>query len=147
MQHVNKTKDEYKNLVKDEKPSKNKTLNFIKAYIVGGLICVIGQGFWDLYILLNYNQDDAAILSVITMIFLGGLLTGLGIYDEIGQFSGAGSLIPITGFANAMVSPAMGHKQEGFILGLGAKMFKVAGPVLVYGVVTSFLLGVLKAVL
>ncbi len=147
LKNINKTDNEYKNLVKEQKPSKNKTLNFVKAYVIGGFICVIGQGFWDIYILLNFNREDAAILSVITMIFLGGLFTGLGIYDKISQFSGAGSLVPITGFANAMVSPAMEYKQEGLILGLGAKMFNVAGPVLVYGMITSFIIGVLKMIL
>ncbi len=147
MKNINKTEDEYKNIVKEKKPGKNKLLNFIKAYIIGGLICVIGQGFWDLYMVLNFNEYDAGILSVITMIFIGGLLTGLGIYDKIGQFSGAGTLVPITGFSNAMVSPAMEYKQEGLILGLGSRMFNVAGPVLVYGIVTSFIIGLLKTVL
>ncbi|MEJ6949775.1 stage V sporulation protein AC [Natronospora cellulosivora (SeqCode)] len=147
MKHINKTKDEYKKIVKENQPPKNKTMNFIKAYLVGGLICVIGQGFWNFYLLFDMSQNDAGTLSVITLIFIGALLTGIGVYDEIGQFSGAGSLVPITGFANAMVSPAMEYKQDGLILGLGAKLFDVAGPVLVYGMVTAFIIGLLTKVL
>lgn len=147
MKHINKTRGEYKKVVTQNQSSKTKIKNFIKAYIVGGLFCVIGQGFWQLYMSLNLSQDDAGILSTITMIFIGGLLTGIGIYDEIGQFSGAGSIVPVTGFANAMVSPAMEYKQEGLITGLGAKMFSVAGPVLVYGMVFAFVIGLLKTVL
>ncbi|MFW5787744.1 MAG: stage V sporulation protein AC [Halanaerobiales bacterium] len=147
MKNINKTRDEYEKIVKNNQISDNKIINFIKAYIVGGFICMIGQGFWQVYIWTNMSQDDAGVLSTITMIFIGGLMTGLGIYDEIGQFSGAGSLVPVTGFANAMVSPAMEYKQDGLILGMGAKMFDVAGPVLVYGMVTAFIIGVLKTIL
>ncbi|MDI3548282.1 MAG: stage sporulation protein [Halanaerobiales bacterium] len=146
MKNINKTADEYQKIVKQNRPAITKTKNFIKAYVVGGFICVIGQGFWHFYMLFNISQDNAGALSTITMIFLGGLLTGLGIYDEIGQFAGAGSIVPVTGFANAMVSPALEFKQEGLILGLGAKMFIVAGPVLVYGMVSAFIIGVLKVV-
>ncbi len=147
MKHINKTKGEYKKIVKENKPHENKVINFFKAYIVGGLICLIGQGLWNLYIYLDYSQNDAGTLSVITLIFIGGLLTGLGVYDEITQFAGGGSIVPITGFANAIVSPAMEYKQDGLILGLGANLFKVAGPVLTYGLVTSFIVGSLKILL
>lgn len=147
MKHINKTKDQYQKIVTQNQSSVTKARNFIKAYIVGGIFCVIGQGLWQFYMLLNLSRNDAGVLSTITMMFLGGLLTGIGVYDEIGQFSGAGSIVPVTGFANAMVAPAMEYKQEGLILGLGAKMFSVAGPVLVYGMVTSFLIGLLKIVL
>ena len=122
-------------------------LNFIKAYVVGGLICVLGQGLWNLYIYFDMSQEDAGTLSVITLIFLGGLVTGLGFYDEISQFSGGGAIVPITGFANSMVSPAMEYKQDGLVLGLGANLFKVAGPVLAFGMVTSFVMGALKIIL
>ncbi|MFW6016710.1 MAG: stage V sporulation protein AC, partial [bacterium] len=147
MKHINKTTDEYKKIVNKNHPPENKVMNFLRAYIVGGLICVIGQGFWNFYILFDMSQNDASTLSVITMIFLGALLTGFGVYDELGQFSGAGTLVPITGFANAMVSPAMEYKQDGIVLGLGAKMFDVAGPVLVYGMVSAFIIGLLTEVL
>ena len=147
MKHINKTNDEYKKVVNQNHPPKNKVMNFLRAYLIGGLICVIGQGFWQFYMLFDMSQNDAGTLSVITMIFIGGLLTGIGFYDEIGQFSGAGSLVPITGFANAMVAPAMEYKQDGIVLGLGANMFVVAGPVLVYGMVSAFIIGLLTKVL
>ncbi|MFW6279211.1 MAG: stage V sporulation protein AC [Bacillota bacterium] len=147
MKNINKTRDEYKEVVKNNKPGHSKVLNFIKAYFVGGFICLLGQGFWNLYLYFNMSQNDAGTMSVITLIFLGGLLTGLGVYDEITQFSGGGSIVPITGFANAMVSPAMEYKQDGMVLGLGANLFKVAGPVLAYGMVTSFIMGTLKIIL
>ncbi len=147
MKHINKTKDEYQKVVKQNQSSKTKVKNFIKAYIVGGIFCIIGQGLWRIYMLSNLSQGDAGVLSTITMIFLGGLLTGIGVYDEIGQFAGAGSIVPVTGFANAMVSPALEYKQEGLIFGLGAKMFSVAGPVLVYGMVSAFIIGLLKLIL
>lgn len=148
MKNINKTKDEYQDMVKKNHPKENKVKNIIKAFLVGGTICLIGQGFWNLYLyFFDYSQDDAGALATITMIFLGGLLTGIGIYDELGQFAGAGSIVPVTGFANAMVSPAIEYKQEGFVLGLGAKLFSVAGPVLTYGMVSAFVIGVLKEVL
>ncbi|MTI60974.1 MAG: stage V sporulation protein AC [Firmicutes bacterium] len=147
MKHINKTKDEYQKVVTGNQAPTAKFMNFIKAYIVGGFFCVIGQGLWHIYMFANLSQEDAGVLSTITMIFIGGLLTGIGVYDEIGQFAGAGSIVPVSGFANAMVSPAMEFKQDGLILGLGAKMFDVAGPVLVYGMVSSFVIGLLKTVL
>lgn len=147
MQNINKSNDEYNSLVKQNRPAKTKIRNFIKAYVVGGFICVIGQGFWQLYMFLNLSQDDAGALGTITMMFLGGLLTGIGVYDNLGQFAGAGSIVPVTGFANAMVSPALEYKQDGLIMGLGANLFSVAGPVLTYGMVSAFVIGLLKTVL
>jgi stage V sporulation protein AC len=147
MKQLNISNDEYKKVVKQNQKPKRKVINFIKAYIIGGVFCVIGQGFWQIYMLANFSQDDAGVLSTITMILIGGLLTGIGMYDIIGQFSGAGSIVPVTGFANAMVSPAMEYKQDGLILGLGANMFAVAGPVLVYGMVFAFAIGLLKTIL
>ena len=94
--------------------------------------------------LFDYSQQDAETMVTITMIFLGGLLTGLDVYDEIGQFAGAGSLVPVTGFANSMVAPALEYKQEGFIIGIGANLFSIAGPVLAYGMVSAFLVGLIK---
>ncbi len=147
MKNINKTKDQYQKIVNKNHPPRHRLQKTIKAYIIGGLICVIGQGFWKLYMALNLSQNDAGTMSAITMIFLGGLLTGIGVYDELGQFAGAGTIVPITGFANAMVSPALEYKQDGLILGTGAKMFNVAGPVLVYGMVSAFVIGLLKVVL
>lgn len=148
MKNINKTKDEYQKIIKEQQPPINKVLNIFKAFFVGGTICLIGQGFWNLYMsLFDYTQEEAGALGTITMIFLGGLLTGLGVYDELGQFAGAGSIVPVTGFANSMVSPALEYKQEGLILGLGANLFSVAGPVLTYGMVSAFVIGVLKELL
>ena len=147
MKNINKTADQYKKIVKENQPKRSGILDFLKAFLVGGLICLLGQIFWNLYISLGISIDDAATLSVISLIFLGALLTGLGIYDDIAQFGGGGAIVPITGFANAMVSPAMEYKQDGLILGLGANLFKVAGPVLAFGMVTAFILGTLKIIL
>lgn len=147
MKNINKTTDEYKKIVEENQPPQSNLKNFIKAYFVGGFICTVGQGFWQLYMLFDISQQDAGTLTTITMLFIGGLLTGIGIYDELGQFAGAGSIVPITGFSNAMVSPAMEYKQDGYILGLGAKMFSIAGPVFVYGMVSAFIIGLLKFIL
>lgn len=145
MKNINKTTDEFNKIVKKEQPAVNKVSNFLKAYLVGGTICLIGQIFWELYMtLFDYSQQDAETMATITMIFLGGLLTGLDVYDEIGQFAGAGSLVPVTGFANSMVAPALEYKQEGFIIGIGANLFSIAGPVLAYGMVSAFLVGLIK---
>ncbi len=147
MDNINKTPDQYKKMIKKIKPPVPKFKNIVKAYIIGGLICVVGQSFWNIYIYFNLSQSDAGIMATITMIFLGGFFTGLGVYDELGQFAGAGTIVPITGFANAMVSPAMEYKQEGLITGLGTKLYNVAGPVITYGMVSAFIVGLLKVVM
>ena len=147
MNNINKTPAQYRKLINKIKPPVYKLRNIIKAYIIGGLICVVGQSFWYIYKQLNISQNDAGVMATITMIFLGGLFTGLGVYDELGQFAGAGTIVPITGFANAMVSPAMEYKQEGLISGLGTKLFNVAGPVITYGMVSAFIIGLVKVVL
>ncbi|MCG8514088.1 MAG: stage V sporulation protein AC [Halanaerobiales bacterium] len=143
MKNINKTSDQYKKIVSKKQPPITKARNIINAFLVGGLTCIIGQGLWELYILLNLSKDNAGTLSTLTLIFLASLLTGLGYYDELGQFAGAGSIVPVTGFANAMVAPALEYKQEGLIMGLGANLFSVAGPVLTYGMVSAFVIGVL----
>lgn len=147
MKNITKSPDQYKKIIKKNQPPAKKGYNLLKAFLIGGFICAIGQGFWYLYMLFNLNKTDAGALSTITMIFIGGLLTGIGVYDEIGQFAGAGSIVPVTGFSNAMVAPALEFKQEGLILGLGANMFTVAGPVLTYGMVSAFVIGLLKSLL
>ena len=112
------------------------------AFIVGGIICMIGQGINDSYMnFAGLDKQTAATCTSITLIFIGALLTGLGVYDLIGKRAGAGSIIPITGFANSIVSPAMEFKREGYVLGVGANLFKIAGPVLVYGIGSSILFG------
>lgn len=118
-------------------------LDCLRAFLVGGLICSIGQGFTELYTALNVSEETVKILVPVTLIFITALLTGLGIFDNIAKFAGAGTLVPITGFANAVSSPAIDCKSEGFILGVGAKMFTIAGPVIVYGTVASVIYGVI----
>ncbi|MBQ8235824.1 MAG: stage V sporulation protein AC [Clostridia bacterium] len=117
--------------------------NMLKAFLSGGTICVIGQAFSDLYRTLGIAEKTAWALTGVTLIFLAVLLTGLGVFDKIADFAGAGTLVPITGFANAMSSPAIDAKSEGFVLGVGAKVFTVAGPVILYGTVASVLYGII----
>mgnify|MGYP002868949328 CR=1 FL=1 len=118
---------------------------FAKAFLVGGLICVLGQGIHDLTMLLfSVSPDDASTVSSMTLIFLTALLTGLGVFDRIASFAGAGTVVPITGFANSIVSPAMEYRPEGFVLGVGAKLFTIAGPVLVYGIAASVVVGLIS---
>lgn len=138
------TKQEYSEMAKKASPNSKVFLNCLKAFLIGGLICVIGQGLTDIYNkALGMSLDDARTLTSVSLIFLGGLLTSIGIYDNIAKHGGAGTLVPITGFANSIVSPAIEFKSEGFILGLGAKMFVIAGPVLVYGITASVIYGVI----
>ncbi len=117
------------------------------AFVVGGAICACGQGLLTLYQTLGASQDDAATWVSLTLIFLAALLTGLGLFDNIAKHAGAGTLVPITGFSNAMASPAMEFKSEGLILGTGAKLFTVAGPVLVYGISSSVLYGLILCII
>ena len=118
----------------------------LRAFWVGGLICVIGQAISDIGIhLLNLAARDASTLASISLVFLTSLLTGLGVFDKIGKYAGAGSFVPISGFANAMVSPALEFRREGLVLGVGAKLFTIAGPVLVYGVGASVIYGLVYA--
>lgn len=139
----NMTKEEYKKYVEKIAP-KSKTLrNVFRAFLVGGLICMVGQFFTNIYTARGLDQNASSNLTVMTMIFLGIFFTALNIYDELGKFAGAGSIVPITGFANSIVSPAMEFKTEGYVMGLGAKMFIIAGPVLVYGLSSSVIVGII----
>jgi len=117
-------------------------LNIAKAFLVGGLVCVLGEAFMSLYKYLGVSVETARTLEVLSLIFLSALLTGLGFFDNIAKHAGAGTLLPITGFANAVVAPAIDSKHEGLILGVGSKMFAIAGPVIVYGTIASILYGV-----
>ncbi len=136
-------KNEYAKLVKKASPPSPKIKDFILAYCVGGLICVIGQLFKELYLILNIPEETATVLVPITLIFASALLTAFKLFDKIAKHAGAGTLVPITGFANAVVSPAIEFKAEGFVLGVGANMFKIAGPVILYGTVASVIYGVI----
>lgn len=117
-----------------------------RAFWVGGMICVFGQAVSDAGVrLLQMPARDASTLASITLVFLSALLTGLGIFDKLGKYAGAGCFVPITGFANAMVAPALEFRREGLVLGVGAKLFSIAGPVLVYGVGASVIYGLIYA--
>lgn len=115
--------------------------NMALAFLVGGIICMIGQFITNLFMSWGLSKQDAGTVCTIILIFLGAFLTAINVYSKIGKFAGAGSTIPITGFSNSIVAPAIEFKTEGYILGLGANMFKIAGPVLVYGITTSVIGG------
>ncbi len=134
-------KEEYSKLVKEKSPNSPVVLNCIKAFLVGGLICLLGQGLTNLYIYLNVPEKDAKTLCSVSLVFLGVLLTVIGIYDNIAKHAGAGTLLPITGFANSIASAAIEFRSEGFILGVGAKIFSIAGPVIAYGTLASVIYG------
>jgi len=135
---------EYDRLVKRLTPNSNYIQGYVRAFWVGGVICTIGQLIsmagkqW-----LNMTDSSAAMLTSVVLIFIGTTLTGLGIYDDIGRYAGAGSIVPITGFANSVASPAIEFRREGFIMGIGAKLFVISGPVLVYGITSSIIVGIL----
>jgi stage V sporulation protein AC len=122
--------------------------NCIKAFLVGGTICAIGQAISYFYIYyFNFTEQTAGNPTVATMVFISMLLTGFGIYDRIGQFGGAGSAVPITGFGNSVISAAIEHRTEGFVLGVGGNMFKLAGSVILFGVFAAFVVALLKTLL
>lgn len=131
----------YRQLQRRHAPPRPLLRNAAAAFVTGGAICTVGEGVRQLFLAQGLAPDRAAAPTAAVMIFLGALLTGLGVYDRIGKFGGMGAALPITGFANSIVSPAMEFKREGWVMGVGAKMFVVAGPVIVYGLVTSFAVG------
>ncbi|MCL2753423.1 MAG: stage V sporulation protein AC [Defluviitaleaceae bacterium] len=135
------SKQEYDNMVKKASPNSKIFPNCLKAFFVGGLICVFGQSLHDFFEHIGVAKDNVGAWVAITLIFIAILLTGLGVFDNIVSFAGAGAAVPITGFANAMAAPAIEFKKEGYIFGVGAKMFVIAGPVIVYGTVASMIVG------
>lgn len=141
MENINRK--EYGKYVKEKTPKPTYTKNIIMAFLVGGIICTLGQVMLNYLVRVGLNESSAASFTSIALVFLGSLLTGLGIYDKIGKIGGAGAAVPITGFANSIVSPAMEFKREGFIFGVASKMFIIAGPVLVYGIGSSIIIGLL----
>jgi len=138
-----RTKKEYMEWTQKIAPKTHKLRNIIFAFIVGGIICTVGQVILNLLLKTGMIKEDASSLTTLIMIFIGAFLTGINVYDDIGRIGGAGAAIPVTGFANSIVSPAMEYKKEGYVMGVGAKMFLIAGPVLVYGIVTSIAAGIL----
>lgn len=138
-------KENYKEQIKSFQPKSSHFLNGLKAYVIGGLICLIGQVVQNAYIFF-YNVSDliASNLTLATLIFITALLTGIGIFDKLGQFAGAGTLIPVSGLANSMASAALEHKSEGVVTGIAGNMFKIVGAVLVYGVVAAAIIGFIR---
>ena len=137
------TEKEYAKLIKEMQPRSPIGKDCLMAFLIGGLICAIGQLFLNGYTALGLNETDAGTATSMTLVAISALLTGLSLYDNIAKYAGAGTLVPITGFANAIAAPAVEFKTEGFILGLAAKMFTIAGPVIVYGVSASVLYGLI----
>lgn len=138
----NRVNKNYLEYVSDISPKTNETRSLFHAFWVGGVICLVGQFIrFMLEYLLGLYGDELAGTTSIVLIFLGSLLTGVGVYDRIGKYAGGGSIVPITGFANSVVSPAMEFKSEGYIYGLAAKMFVIAGPIIVFGVIGSVAVG------
>jgi len=136
------TDKQYGDYVKKVSPNSPMGTNLIKAFVVGGLICCIGEAIKSGYIASGLGEELAATATSITLVFAGALLTGVGVYDKIAKFAGAGTLVPITGFANSVVAPALEFKTEGTITGTAAKMFIISGPVLVFGTVAGVIYGI-----
>ena len=137
------TKEEYSKYVDKKSPNSPILKNCFNAFLVGGLICTIGQIIKDFCIFKGLDEVSSSTVVSIVLIGVAAILTGLNIFNKIGKFAGAGSLVPITGFANSIVSPAIEYKSEGYVMGVGGKMFTVAGPVLVFGISTSVLIGII----
>lgn len=136
-----KGQQQYSEMVKQASPNSPVFMDCVKAFVSGGIICTIGQLLLNFYTGMDISEKDAALWVSITLIGLSALLTALGIYEKLGKYCGAGTIVPITGFANSVVSPAIEFKKEGMVFGMAAKMFIVAGPVIVYGTLTSMLVG------
>lgn len=134
---------EYGEMVKKASPASKSYKNIPLAFLIGGLICALGEGLIHLYMSFDMDKELAATLTSVTLIFASALLTGLDLYNKIAKVAGAGTLVPITGFANSVVAPALEFKSEGLIAGLGAKLFVISGPVLAYGLLASVVYGII----
>lgn len=143
---MNMSKKEYNRYVARLTQKSPLGKDLLRSFLVGGLICVIGQLILNGFTALDLSEQDAAAATSVSLVFLSAVLTGLSVYDDIAKFAGAGTLVPITGFANAVVSPAIEFKAEGFVTGMAAKMFIIAGPVIVYGTVASVLYGLILVI-
>lgn len=137
------TEQEYSKLSQQYAPKSPILKDCAWAFVVGGLICALGQGLIEAYLALGITKEIATALCSVTLVFLSAVFTGFGLYDDLATHAGAGTLVPITGFANAVVSPAIEFKTEGLVLGTGAKMFVIAGPVIVYGISASVVYGII----
>ena len=134
---------EYQDYVKQKSPKSPIVKDTLFAFCIGGAICGLGQAIQNGWMSAGLGKEDAGTATAITLVFISALLTGLNLYNKIARFGGAGTLVPITGFANSVVSPAIDFKSEGFVTGMAAKMFQIAGPVIVFGTLASFLYGVI----
>lgn len=143
MADVSTLKKDYQTVIDKHSPKNEVVKNSFKAFWVGGTICLIGQILTNGFIYIGFSEPDASTLSTVSLILLSTILTAFNVYDKIGNYAGAGSIIPITGFANSMVSAAMEYKAEGYVFGMGAKLFTVAGPVIVFGTISSVIVGIL----
>ncbi|SFD55345.1 stage V sporulation protein AC [Paenibacillus catalpae] len=138
---------EYQTLAKKHEPKRPVLINCLKAFLVGGTICIFGQAVQEMFVhWAGFDEKKASNPTVAVLIFLSVVLTSLGIYDKLAQWAGAGSAVPVTGFANSMSSAAIEHRSEGLVLGVGGKMFKIAGPVIVFGVVAAFVVGIVHLI-
>lgn len=137
------TNQQYAEYVKRKSPSSPLWGDLLRAFLIGGAICALGQVITELWVMSGLSRADAGTACSMTLVFLGALCTGLGVYDDAAKFGGAGTLVPITGFANAVVSPALEFKSEGFVTGTAAKMFIIAGPVIVFGTCASIIYGLI----
>lgn len=135
--------EKYNKYVKENTPKPNLPMNMCKAFLVGGIICTIGQGLMNWYGSMGAEQEAAASYVTLTLVFLAILLTGFNVYPKLTKFGGAGSIVPITGFANSVAAPAIEFQKEGQVFGIGCKIFTIAGPVILYGIFTSWVLGVI----
>lgn len=138
-----KVKKDFQKLSEQAKPKPKLLKNCIYAFVIGGLICDVGQLVSDIFANYGVPKDDLGTYTSLVMVFIGAFLTGIGIYDKIANVAGAGTVVPITGFANSIVAPAIEFKKEGFVFGVAAKMFTIAGPVLVYGIGSSVIIGII----
>lgn len=146
-QKINRQAQQYQDIQKKNEIKRPIFRNCLKAFLVGGLICLIGQFIATFYMyFFDFTEVTVGNPTVATLIIITMFLTGFGIYDHIGQFAGAGTAIPVTGFANAVISAAIEHRTEGYILGVGTNMFKLAGPVIVYGVFSAFVIALIKTI-
>ena len=141
------TNQEYRDFAERHAPRSAERSNMLRAFLVGGAICLVGQLIVNFYAGMGLDKDSAATAGSITLVFIGALLTGLGVYDDMAKIGGAGTLVPITGFANSVAAPALEFKTEGFVTGTAVKMFSIAGPVIVYGIAASVVYGLLYWVL
>lgn len=143
MANIKQVKKDYQKIVDQHSPKNKVFINSIKAFLIGGIICSVGQGLIDTYMYFGLSFYESTMLATDSLIFISAVLTAFNVYDNIGKVGGAGALIPITGFANSMVSAGMEYKKEGYIYGLGAKLFTIAGPVIVYGTISSVVIGII----